>query len=317
MLKRILVLVGPSTDSKQPAIARAAALAKAAGAGIDLLDAVYDPHLVGYLGRSDMYASLRERLLAERRERLRSLVSELEARGLRCTAKAEWSHPAHRAVVREAASPDVDLVILEPQDRDGLSNDEWRLISISPTPVLVVRDPAVRPYEAVVAGVDPDSGDDKPPDLDERILDLAKRFGALAGARLEVVHCMPLFRSFIASDASALGDAEEALKARRKGELDRLVEQAGLPSDAATLIEGLPADALAQKSSSTEPTLLVLGTVQRGPIARLLVGSTTERVLRKKGGDVAVVQPAFLGLAPDAEDDESSRHTEGDPSEVS
>jgi hypothetical protein len=35
--------------------------------------------------------------------------------------------------------------------------------------------------------------------------------------------------------------------------------------------------------------------VQRGPIGRLLIGSTAERVLRAPGGDITVIKPAFVG----------------------
>lgn len=221
------------------------------------------------------------------------------------------------AVVREAAADDVDLVVFGPEEDRGLSNDEWRLVSVSPTPVLVVRDPAVRPYTSIVAAVDPVRSYDKPADLDGKILALAKRLSELTNARLEVVHCMPPFKSFIAEGAAALLDAEKTLKAQRESELDELLQHAGIPRDAAALLDGKPADVLTDRAASAEPTLLVLGTVQRGPIARLLVGSTAERVLRASGGDVAVIRPAFVGAdAESASDDDTAvRHVERDPTE--
>lgn len=313
-MRKILVVAGARADPDSPAITRAAELAERAGAVIALLGVVYDPHLEGYLGRSEVYEPLRERLVAERTERLRVLAETLEARGLRCETTASWTHPAHIAVVREAAAVDVDLVVFEPDDARGLSNDEWRLVSMSPSPVLVVRDAAVRPYATVIAAVDPAGSYDKPADLDRKILALAKRMRDLSDARLEVVHCLPPFRSFIAEGAAALGEAEKTLKAQREAELDQLVEEAGIPKDAAALIEGKPADVLAEMSATRDATLLMLGTVQRGPIARLLVGSTAERVLRTEGGDVAVIRPEFIGDADSVQDD-SSRHVEVDPSE--
>lgn len=317
MFKTILVLVGPHADATRPAIARAAAIAERARAAIMLLGVVYDPHLEGYLGRNEIYESLRERLVAERQESLRALARDLEARGLRCETKALWAHPTDTAVVREAASPHIDLVVFEPEDTRGLSNDEWRLVSISPTPVLVVRDAAVRPYAAVVAAVDPVRSFDKPADLDDKILDLAKRMRDLSGARLEVVHSVPAFRSFIADGAAALGDTEKTLRAQRERELGEMLERAGVPPDAGAVIEGKPADVLTAKASGAEPTLLVLGAVQRGPIARFLIGSTAERVLRTDGGDVAVIQPALFGDESETATDEPAiRRVERDPSEL-
>src|SRR5690606_2135731 len=131
--------------------------------------------------------------------------------------------------------------------------------------VLVVRDAAVRPYASVVAAVDPVRAHDKPAALDFKIVDLAKRLRDLSPARLEVAHCLPPLRSFIPDDVGALMEAEKGLKAQRTRELVELVGQAGVPEESAVLVEGKPADALTEISASPEATLLVLGTVQRGP----------------------------------------------------
>src|SRR5690606_9773389 len=161
----------------------------------------------------------------------------------------------------EAAAVDVDLVVFEPDDARALSNDEWRLVSMSPSPVLVVRDAAVRPYATVIAAVDPAGSYDKPADLDLKILALAKRMRDLSGARLEVVHCLPPFRSFLAEGAAGLAEAEKTLKAQREAELDDLVAEAGIAKEAAALVEGKPADVLSEMSASRDAALLMLGTV--------------------------------------------------------
>jgi universal stress protein E len=296
-VRKILVLAGPHSTLAQPAIARAAALAENAGARIALLDVVYDPHLEGYLGDAECYARLRERIVRERQARLDGLCATLQARGLHCEAQAVWTHPAHMAVVREAAAPEVDLIVLEPQDAQGLSNDEWHLISVAPAPVLIVRDRAVRPYTAIVAAIDPVRGHDKPADLDTKILALAKSFRALFNARIEIVHCMPPLAAFVEDDTTSgsLRGAEAALRAQRERELGELLAAAQLPAEAGTLIPGKPTDILVKRSARGDAALLVLGTVQRGRIGRLLIGSTAERVLRAPGGDITVIKPAFVG----------------------
>jgi len=317
MIRTILVPVGQSADSGRLAIARAVALADRAGAAIKLLGVVYDPHLESYLGRGEIYASLRERVVGERQASLRAIAQDLAARGIRCDTKALWGRPVHLAVAREAAAPDVDLVVFEPEDARGLSNDEWRLVSICPAPLLVVRDAEMRPYARVVAAVDPARAHDKPADLDARILDLARRMQSLYGASLEVVHCLPPLRSFVTEDGAALGDVERAIRTELVLELGELLDRAGVPKETATLIDGKPAEVLSERSSGAEPTLLVLGSVQRGPIARIVVGSTAERVLRTDGGDVLVIRPSFLDEDAAADEDESaSRHVERDPSEI-
>src|SRR5690606_15869803 len=76
-MRKVLVLAGARFDATSAALARATALAEPAGAAIVLLGVVYDPHLEGYLGRSEIYDPLRERLVAERKDRLRAVAAGL------------------------------------------------------------------------------------------------------------------------------------------------------------------------------------------------------------------------------------------------
>jgi universal stress protein E len=303
MLRRILVLIGPHTGVDDAGLARACTLAERGGASIELLDIVYDPHLAGYLGHAEVYESLRERVLAERHERAQSLARELDARGVTSEVNTQWASPAHIAVAREAAAADVDLVVFAPADPNGLSPDEWRLVSICPAPVLVVRRSADAPYATIVAAVDPRRTHDKPAGLDHRILEHAEAMRQVFDARVEVLTCIPPLAPLIthASAMGALRDAESVIRKDRERELEALVRDAGLAPDTAMIVDGRPDDVLGERSASDERALIVLGSVSRGPIARLLIGSTAARVLRGAGGDVLVVKPPGLGFAPDAQ----------------
>lgn len=302
VLRRILTLVGPHRSADRPAVARAAALAERSGAVLELLDVVYDPHLQGYLGHSEIYESLRRRVVEDREAQVKSLAAQFEQRGLRCSAKAEWAHPVHMAVVREAVADDVDLVVFGAADASrGLSQDEWRLVSTCPAPVLVVRGERPVPYAEIIAAVDPARSHDKPSNLDLRIVEQAVSFRNLhEEANLEVVHCVPPLTTLVtdALGRDALRDADALLRAGQQRELQELVQQAGLPHSAGVLVDGRPADVLARRSAADSASLLVIGTVSRGPIARLLIGSTAERVLRGTGGDVLVVKPPGFGFSP-------------------
>lgn len=299
MFRKILLLVGPQTSIERAGVTRTAELAQRTGAAIELLTVVYEPHLEGYFGHPEMYESLRDRVVEEQRVRVETLAGQLASRGLRCEAKAVWEHPTHMAIVRAAADPDIDLVVLEPEDNDrGLSHDEWRLISICPAPVLVARSEPVVPYETIVAAVDPQRSHGKPAELDLDILKLAKGLRDACRVPLEVVHCIPPLATFVpyAAVSDALRQAEEVMRSNREQELEALLRQAGLPPESAALIDGKPADVLAEKSASETTSVTVVGTVSRGPIARLLIGSTAERILRGTGGDVLVIRPPGFGL---------------------
>lgn len=297
MLRRIL-LIGPQSDTGRAGAERAAAFAERSGATVEFLDVVYDPHLAGYLGDQEVYESLRRRVVAEREAGAQAISADLEKRGVSCAVKVLWAYPRHMTVAREAAAEDVDLVVLEPEDPlRGLTQDEWRLVSICPAPVLVARAEPGASYKAVVAAVDPGRAHDKPAGLDARIVEQAKAVGELFGARVDVLHCAPPLAPFIRDPMaeSALRDAEILIRDERARALDALIEGAGLPEEAVAVVEGRPDDVLAERSAK-EGTLVVIGTVSRGPIARLLIGSTAAQVLREAGGDVLVVKPPGFGL---------------------
>src|SRR5690606_4244090 len=129
----------------------------------------------GYLGHPDLYESLRDRVVAEREARAKDQAAALAARGVQSTGKAVWGDTLHLAVAREAAAEDVDLVVLEPEDRErGLSHAEWRLVSTCPASVLVARGTPHPTYTRVIAAVDPDRAHDKPASLDARIIEQAR-----------------------------------------------------------------------------------------------------------------------------------------------
>ncbi|HEU4620224.1 MAG TPA: universal stress protein [Gammaproteobacteria bacterium] len=299
MHKKILVLAGSMAGSDR-AIRRAASIARRAGAAVELYGVVYDPHLEGYLGHVEIYAPLRDRLVKERRAALEAAAKELARQGTQASVEALWTYPASEAVARESVNSGADLVVMEPQGQGGkLAQDDFRLISMCPLPVLVARgDDAV--YASIVAAVDPSRSRGKPAGLDEAIVAAAKGMSDLFGARLELLHCYSPVAELAADaafDGVLIADVQGALEADRREDVERLAEQAGLPPGCGVVVRGRPSDVLADRAASEGASLIVLGTVSRGPIRRFLLGSTAERVLGAEGGDVLVVKPP--GFHPD------------------
>jgi universal stress protein E len=296
MYKKILVTVGMRAESS--AVRRAVSLATRSGAEIELYGVVYDPHLEGYLGHAEVYAPLRDRLVAERKAALEALAAKLERQSLRVSVEASWVHTASDAVSREAVDGGADLVVVDLQGPDGKpSHDDFRLISMCPLPVLVARGDDA-PYATVVAAVDPSRSRGKPAGLDLAIIEAAKGLTGLYGARLEVVHSYTPLTELAADaafDGVLIADVQQKLEEDRRADIARLAEQAGLPEDSAYIVTGRPAEVLSARAESAG--LVVLGAVSRGPIRHFLLGSTAERVLRSEGGDVLVVKPP--GFDPD------------------
>ena len=56
------------------------------------------------------------------------------------------------------------------------------------------------------------------------------------------------------------------------------------------MLSGPPAEALVEAAASTEADLLVVGSHGHGAVARVLLGSTTDRVVHLAGCPVLVVR---------------------------
>lgn len=297
MFEKILLIPGPrGTD--EPAFRRALSFAGSYTAQIEVFDPVYEPLLEGYFGDSEIYESLRGRLVAERRETAQQLADELETKGHETSADAVWDHPVDRAIARRANAHDVDLVVTQPLESRGgaLSHADWRLVAICPVPVLVVKSEARNDYRKIVAAVDPVHAHAKPAELDEAILAYAKSLQAVFGAKLDVVHCFVPLSELTggAESGGPLATAEEALEEARRYELESLVAAAGLPKAAIRLAPGKTDAVLNQMIDDGEADLVIMGALSRGRLTDFVIGSTAERVLHRARGDVLAVKPIGL-----------------------
>src|SRR5262245_28273192 len=100
--QRILVVIDP-TASAQPALERAAWLAKRVSAKLELLINDYDS-VIGQPGahargsNADAAAKARAARLDAHSARLRALAAPLQAEGLDVSIDARWDHPLDEAI---------------------------------------------------------------------------------------------------------------------------------------------------------------------------------------------------------------------------
>ena len=294
MFAKILAVPG-SEDPEQPVLRRVRQCA-GKSAEIEIFDVAYEPLLEAYLGHKDVYEPLRRRVVDERCERAESLARGLTAAGCKASGRAVWDHPWHRVVADEARAFHADLVVAAPQHghESGLTNGDWQLVVTSPAPMLVVRSDGARPYNRIVAAVDPFHEHAKPADLDTAILAQAKVLQQLTGAALTVRYCYTPI-SYFGADLGTLPPVDPRLDERRREALRELVVSAGLPAGAARLEIGAAHTVLEDLVDTGEADLIVMGGLARGRIRELFIGSTTERVLQHGGADVLVVKPPANG----------------------
>jgi universal stress protein E len=297
MFQKILVLADGS-DPRQPALRRALSCVADDGE-IEIFAVVYEPMLEGYLGNKAIYEPLRQRVVAERRERAAELARAVEAEGVRSVGKAVWSHPMHAAVGAEVEASGVDLVVAAPANLHqggaasrgrGLAHSDWQVVTSCPAPLLLVVGDGQAKYRRIVVAVDPFHAHAKPAELDRDLLRQAKALQALTGAHLSVLHCYSPV-DYFGADLTLVPARDPRFVDARVEAVRALCSEAGIDPAAARLVAGAPHDVLRTMQQRGEADVIVMGALARGRVAELIVGNTAERVLHDASADVLLVAP--------------------------
>jgi nucleotide-binding universal stress UspA family protein len=115
----------------------------------------------------------------------------------------------------------------------------------------------------------------------DRALAYARDLAAALGARLHVVHVNELPFYALASGASALGPAF-AIRAESEihREITKRAESVEGVQTTTEVVEGTPHEEIVRLAAEHAATLIVMGTHGRRGVARVLIGSVAERVVR-------------------------------------
>jgi universal stress protein E len=300
MYRKILLLCPDAVDSA-PALRRAAAIAKASGAAIEVFDPVYEPALEAYYGSRNVYDPVRERLVKSRQTVADNVAVRLRDDGLAASAAAVWADRVDRSVARRVLEGGFDLVVTASTSQEGShpTHADWRLVSMCPVPVLICRDGDTQPYRRIAAAVDPLHAHAKPAELDDAILAHAKAIGELSGAQLAVVHCfVPLSQLATGIEADLpWSDTQQAFDDAITSTLHALLDKAGLSGATLRLLPGRPEAELRKMAEQGEADLVVMGALSRSGLRALLVGSTAERFMRRSQVDVLFVNPPGMSFA--------------------
>ena len=308
-LDRILAVLDPTTGV-QPALAKAATLARRCGATLELFICDFDPALSGQpLFDSEKLRQLREEFVTERLEYLEETADELRSEGLAIETHVHWDNPLYRGIVRRVEESRPDLVVKDTHYHGALrrtlfTNTDWNLIRTCPVPLLLAKGGDWPEYPRIVAALDPGHLGDKPAALDHDILDWAALVAARMGGEVHAVHAF-FPAALLAATTGMAGmpfaggiTAAEIVEAERRrlaASLEALVGTHGLAAGRVRLEQGNSAEVLPRVAEELGAALLVMGAVSRSRLQEAFLGSTAERVLDRIGCDVLVVKPADFG----------------------
>jgi universal stress protein E len=302
-LKRILIAIRDVRHVPQAELRKAAALARAAGARIELFHAIDEPDPAASWPETvtaGFVEHQRAAIADQKRHRLERFARDSSLKGLDVECTSSWDYPPHEAIIRRALASRADLVIAPTRHhrmgaRLMLRNTDWELIRHCPTPLLLVKSGHWDRKPPVIAAVDPFHA--RPADLDARLLAAAGRFARLLGGSLHVFHAyMPL----VSAATMPLGTAPlvtlppevEAAHGRQVARtIDKLADSATIPRARRHVHMGDVSGELRAVVGDTGAGLVVMGAVSRSALARLFIGNTAERVLDRLDCDVLVIKP--------------------------
>ena len=303
---RILCVIDP-TKEVQPALVRAAWLARETGAALDLLICYYNEYLSHprYF-ESGQLNDTRQEVLETQRKKLEDMAAPLRVDGLVVATAAIWEHPLHEGVVRQASALKSDVVFKDTHHYSALSrsiftNADWNLIRTCPLPLWLVKpgEPAEDPR--IIAAIDPLNEHDKPAALDDKILQLSKSLAADLNGDIHAFHSYDPRMAISSATANAyapvslpLHDIEEEMRTRHRKPFHDAIEFYGIGSDHEHLVSGLVHEELPELANKLHANVVIMGAVARNRLQRIFIGSTAERTLEHLPCDLLVIKPDWF-----------------------
>ncbi|MEY1661963.1 universal stress protein [Isoalcanivorax beigongshangi] len=299
----VLAVLEPDLKCPQMALLKAAHLAQENRRRLRIFVNIYAPALVRATnGSSEHFERAKASLEHSWRQRIAQLLQDCSE----CRSEVEillaWEKDDESAL-RDVILADIpECVVIQSGDEGttGLSRllltpRHWILLRKAPCPVMCVSSLPWRGAVDVLAAVDPDQDEGALAGLNAEVVKAARHFSDALDGTLRLAHVIEHpDDNLLLIVGEGLPTYTVDMKSVRDyyvQRLNQLCEQAGLEHSNQVLLEGEPAQALAAYQSEHAPQLLVLGTVQRDPLRRLLFGSTAEKIALNAQGDFLAVKP--------------------------
>jgi universal stress protein E len=294
-LRSILVVVDP-TASEHPCVQKAARLAQASGAALELYicDAERDLPLGWNAG--DDYRALRESRRTALLAALERLADPLRSRGLQVITECEWRVPLEHGIAQHVLASQPDLVVKDShhhqQPTHGtFTRTDWLLIRLIEKPLLLVRPGSWRKDMRITVGADPCRPAQRPVALDESMLAFGEVLENSVRAHLNVLHVLrppPHLPGDVVSE-----DEKRRTYAAQRRAVEQLVE--GRTDRGSPLLieffEGPVAAGILEYTRTREPDILILGAAARPRWVHTPASGTAAQVLEELHADLLVIKP--------------------------
>ncbi|MBA4502154.1 universal stress protein [Marinobacterium marinum] len=271
-------------------------------AQVELFSSVYSAGLAGsYLFDAENRQHVIQSVLRKVEKGLTSHVDKLQHEGINAGADVYWDRDLSESVVRKVLRYQPDLVLHAPAAHANplqrlLSAPDWRLLRQCPAPLLLSKKAHWSDRPVIAAAIDPFHLDDEAAELDERLLQQAAGLAKQLDGELHVLHVFntlphsAIFDEHLVVDYEAL---QQKVRREHRVRIDELIRPYGLSvgDPNVHLLEGELHQLAPAWVERTQVDVLVMGSLARGFIDRLLLGSSAERLMDRVGCDLLVLKP--------------------------
>ena len=305
-ISKILSVIDPTVDD-QPALRRAAWLAKSCGAELELVVCYYNEYLSGdRLFDSPSLEKARSEVIANQEKHLEELAEPIRKDGVVVTTTAAWDHPLYEGIVRQVVASGADIVFKDTHHHSAvaralLTNTDWNLIRTCPAPIWLVKPHELSDPPKIVAAIDPMNQHDKPAALDDEILHLSKMVGSSVSGEVHAFHSYDPRIAVATATANAyipvslpFDEIEQQMHEDHEKRFNEITSFHGLDDKNAHLVAGLTHEELPAFAESLKADVVVMGAVARNRWKRLFIGATAERTLEHLPCDLLIVKPDWF-----------------------
>ncbi len=267
-LERLLVATDRSLFS-EGAITAAIAFAKNCSSKLFIMTVVE---------KNPEYETAGADLLQKETQEAARYLASIKVRALEtipsCETILRRGDSASRLIVEEAAQKEIDMIAVGRQGRSGLERvllgrAAAKIIGHAPCKVLVVSQAAGIGFKNILVATD---GSEHARTAGTEAIEIAKR----CGSRLIVVSVVP--------------SEDQKEKARADaGDIAHAAQQAGIHTETMSLV-GKPHEVIVETAKDKGVDLIVMGAYGNTGLKRLLMGSTTEKVVELAGCAVLVAK---------------------------
>lgn len=303
--RRILAVVDPTSDN-QPALLKAAVLAKQYRANLELFASCYYSYLADIAADHGATAkSFSETTVQDVTERLAELAESIHDPSITITYRAEWHRSRHDSILEAAKAFGADLIVKDTHYHTAISralftNTDWSLIRESDIPLWLVKEAHGLPENPrIMVAVDLGKGRQGEGSMDESLLQAGKELTRVLHGELFVYHAFDLLPVLGAAATWAIKPEKlpvETLRAEllasREEAFNSLTGRHGIAAEGRLLKSGSVIATLPGTAIEYDASLLVIGAVTADDSHNKRIGGTAEAVLDHVPCDLLILQPA-------------------------